>query len=62
MSESHRGFTSMTSSGMFSKKNPYELACIVEGTSEKIRYVLYDGMYKGYDHEGTFIMVSFCHY
>lgn len=39
----------------------HELACMVEGTSEKIRYVLYDDMYKGYDHKGTFI-VSFCHY
>lgn len=40
----------------------HELACMVEGTSEKIRYVLYD-MYKGYDHEETrFVASSFSRY
>lgn len=35
---------------------------MVEGTGEKIRYVLYD-MYKGYDHEETrFVASSFSRY
>lgn len=47
-------------SGMFHKI--HELACMVEGTGEKIRYVLYD-MYKGYDHEETrFVASSFSRY
>lgn len=48
-------------SGMFHKI--HELACMVEGTSEKIRYVLYD-MYKGYMimrrhvfHHGSIIVI-----
>lgn len=45
-------------SGMFHKI--HELACMVEGTGEKIRYVLYDMLY---DHEETrFVASSFSRY